>query len=53
MCIRDSDYTGQQYKDTVEDLISREILPMTNGNTTKFHGSEMWIRDRYNHSQYI
>ena len=33
------DYTGQQYKDTVEDLISREILPMTNGNTTKFHGS--------------
>ncbi len=33
------DYTGQQYKDTVEDLISKQILPMTKGNSTKFHGS--------------
>lgn len=32
-------FTGQQYPDTVEDLISRQILPLTNGSETKFHGS--------------
>lgn len=33
------DHTGQQYKDTVEGLIANQILPMTKGNDTKFHGS--------------
>lgn len=32
-------YTGKQYQDTVEDLIAKQILPMTKGNSTKFHGS--------------
>ncbi|WP_455645694.1 tRNA pseudouridine(54/55) synthase Pus10 [Methanosphaera sp.] len=32
-------YTGRQYEDTVEDLISKQILKMTRGNSTKFHGS--------------
>lgn len=32
-------YTGQQYKDTVEDLISKNLLSMTKGSSTKFHGS--------------
>lgn len=32
-------HTGQQYNDTVEGLIAGQILPMTRGNDTKFHGS--------------
>ncbi|WP_304123692.1 tRNA pseudouridine(54/55) synthase Pus10 [Methanosphaera cuniculi] len=32
-------FTGQQYPDTVEGLISRQILPLTQGSETKFHGS--------------
>ncbi|RAP53662.1 MAG: tRNA pseudouridine(54/55) synthase Pus10 [Methanosphaera sp. rholeuAM130] len=31
--------TGQQYQDTVEGLIAGQVLPMTKGNDTKFHGS--------------
>ena len=33
------DYTGKQYKDTVEDLIAKDLLKMTRGSSTKFHGS--------------
>lgn len=33
------DYTGQQYNETVEGLIASQIIPMTKGNDTKFHGS--------------
>lgn len=32
-------YTGQQYRDTVENLISKNLLSMTRGSSTKFHGS--------------
>ena len=31
--------TGQQYENTVEDLIAKHLLPLTRGNSTKFHGS--------------
>ena len=37
-CI-ECDHTGQQYKDTVEGLIANQVIPMTKGNETKFHGS--------------
>lgn len=32
-------YTGKQYKDTVEDLIAKDLLKLTRGSSTKFHGS--------------
>lgn len=33
------DGTGQQYKETVEGLIGKHLLPMAKGKTIKFHGS--------------
>ncbi|MCI5866765.1 MAG: tRNA pseudouridine(54/55) synthase Pus10 [Methanosphaera sp.] len=33
------DHTGQQYKRTVEGLIAKPALEMTNGSESKFHGS--------------
>lgn len=36
---KECDYTGQQYKYTVEGLISKQLLSLTKGSSTKFHGS--------------
>ena len=33
------DGTGQQYKETVEGLIGKHLLPMARGKSIKFHGS--------------
>ena len=33
------DGTGQQYKETVEGLIGKHLLPMAKGKNIKFHGS--------------
>ncbi len=35
----DCNYTGKQYEYTVEDLIAAQLVPLTNGNGVKFHGS--------------
>ena len=37
-CVK-CDNTGQQYKNTVEGLIASQVIPMTRGKDTKFHGS--------------
>ena len=35
----DCNFTGQQYADTVEGLISKPLLKLTRGDDVKFHGS--------------
>ncbi|RAP53680.1 MAG: tRNA pseudouridine(54/55) synthase Pus10 [Methanosphaera sp. rholeuAM130] len=36
---KECNYTGQQYEVTVEGLIAKQLLLITRGNHTKFHGS--------------
>ncbi len=42
---KDCDYTGRQFKESIEELISEPLLKMTKGVNTKLHGAGREDRD--------